>query len=94
MIFTPPEWGRDMMPIPDSLPIYYFLLQRDNRHLYHWTPDSPTLTCAVSDKSYTLQTIATRVDALSRSLSRELGWGPNAGSFWDKVIGIFSFNTV
>ncbi|BCS23694.1 putative NRPS-like protein biosynthetic cluster [Aspergillus puulaauensis] len=94
MIFTPPEWGRAMMPIPDSLPIYDFLLQRDNRHLYNWTADSPTLTCAVSDKSYTLQTIATRVDALSRSLSRELGWGPNAGSPWDKVIGIFSFNTI
>ncbi|KAL6232847.1 hypothetical protein BDW75DRAFT_242605 [Aspergillus navahoensis] len=40
------------------------------------------------------KTIAERVDALARSLGRELAWSPNTGSPWDKVIGIFSFNTL
>ncbi|KAL4928071.1 uncharacterized protein BDV17DRAFT_298800 [Aspergillus undulatus] len=94
MIFTPPTWGREMMPIPDSSPIYDFLVQRDNRHLYNWTEGSQTLACAHSGRSYTLNDIQSRVDALSRSLSHELGWSPNEGSPWDKVIGIFSFNTI
>ncbi|KAL4880710.1 hypothetical protein BJY04DRAFT_207902 [Aspergillus karnatakaensis] len=94
MIFTPPEWGREMMPIPESLPIYEFLLKRDSRQIYNITEGRATLTCAQSDKSYTLETIQERVDALSRSLGHELGWSPNEGSSWDKVIGIFSFNTI
>lgn len=94
MIFTPPEWGREMMPIPESTPIYDFLIQRDCRHLYNWVEDSKTLICGLSGKSYTLKEISARVEALSRSLSRELGWSPNSGSPMDKVIGIFSFNTV
>ncbi|KAL4922592.1 hypothetical protein BDW62DRAFT_215651 [Aspergillus aurantiobrunneus] len=94
MIFTSPAWGRDMMPIPESKPVYDFLVQRDNRHLYTWTDDTATLICALSGRSYTLRTIASRVESLSRSLSHELGWSPNTGSPWDKVIGIFSFNTI
>ncbi|KAL5343854.1 hypothetical protein BJX70DRAFT_351911 [Aspergillus crustosus] len=94
MVFTPPEWGSQMRPIPDSVPIHEFLFKRENRDLYNWKEDTPTLTCAQSGKSYTFKTIQERVDALSRSLSHELGWSPNAGSPWDKVIGIFSFNTI
>lgn len=93
MIFTPPEWGRQMLPIPDSS-IYDFIIKRDNRDLYDWTEEAPALTCAQSGHSYTLKTIASRVDALSRSLSHELGWAPNTGSPEDKVVGILSFNTV
>ncbi|KAJ5220197.1 NRPS-like protein biosynthetic cluster [Penicillium chermesinum] len=94
MILTPPEWGREMMPIPESTPIYDFLMQRDNRHLYNWVEDSKTLICGLSGNSYTLHVIHTRVEALARSLSHELGWAPNSGSPEDKVVGIFSFNTL
>ncbi|KAL4995967.1 hypothetical protein BDV10DRAFT_122716 [Aspergillus recurvatus] len=94
MVFTPPAWGPEMMAIPASSPIHEFLIKRDNRHLYSWSTEKPALVCAVSGQSYTITTIAERVDALARSLGRELGWSPNTGSPWDKVIGIFSFNTL
>lgn len=94
MIFTPPEWGREMLPIPESTPLYDFIIQRDCRHLYNWVEDSKTLICGASEKAYTLQTISARVEALARSMSHELGWLPNSGSAADKVVGIFSFNTV
>ncbi|KAL3430054.1 hypothetical protein BDV09DRAFT_189603 [Aspergillus tetrazonus] len=94
MIFTPPVWGPEMMAIPASRPIHEFLVQRDSRHLYDWSEEKPALVCAVSGQSYTIKTIADRVDALARSLGRELGWSPNTGSPWSKVVGIFSFNTL
>lgn len=94
MIFTPPAWGPEMMAIPASCPIHEFLIQRDSRHLYEWSEEKPALVCAVSGQSYTIKAIADRVDALARSLGRELGWSPNTGSPWSKVVGIFSFNTV
>ncbi|KAL4910502.1 hypothetical protein BDW74DRAFT_184412 [Aspergillus multicolor] len=94
MIFTPPAWGPSMSAIPDSTPIHEFLMQRDNKNLYNWSAEKPALTCAVSGQSYTIQTIAERVEALARALGKELGWTPNEGSPWEKVVGIFSFNTL
>lgn len=35
-----------------------------------------------------------RVDYLARGLAKELGWQPNQGSEWDKVVGVFSVNTL
>ncbi|KAL4812985.1 hypothetical protein BDW67DRAFT_193115 [Aspergillus spinulosporus] len=94
MIFTSPVWGPEIMAIPASCPIHEFLVKRENRHLYDWSEEKPALVCAVSGQSYTIKTIADRVDALARSLGRELGWFPNTGSPWNKVVGIFSFNTL
>jgi hypothetical protein len=35
-----------------------------------------------------------RIDHLARALSEELQFKPNTGSEWDKVVGVFSLNTV
>ena len=35
-----------------------------------------------------------RVDYLARGLAKELGWQPNQGSEWDKVVAVFSVNTL
>lgn len=35
-----------------------------------------------------------RVDYLARGLSKELGFHPNEATEWDKVIAVFSVNTV
>ncbi|KAL6712841.1 hypothetical protein ACLMJK_009553 [Lecanora helva] len=35
-----------------------------------------------------------RVAALAKSLAKSLGWSPDRGSPWDKVVGIFSYNTI
>ena len=51
-------------------------------------------TCGLSGKSYSALEVKERVDLLARGLSKELGFHPNQGSEYEKVIGVFSVNTV
>jgi len=51
-------------------------------------------TCGLSGQTYSTAEVADRVENLARGLSKELGWLPNKGTEWDKVIGIFALNTV
>lgn len=51
-------------------------------------------TCGITGKTYTASEQVQRVEHLARALSKELGWQPNTGAEWDKVMGIFSLNTV
>jgi len=51
-------------------------------------------TCGLSGKTFTAAELADRVEYLARALSKEFGWHPNKGTEFDKVIGIFSLNTV
>ncbi len=48
----------------------------------------------MTGKTYTISEVKDRVDKLARGLSKELGLQPNKGSEWDKVIAVFSVNTV
>jgi ribosome assembly protein SQT1 len=54
----------------------------------------PPFTCGISGKTYSALEVKERIDYLARGLAKELGWRPNAGTEWDKVIGVFSVNTV
>jgi ribosome assembly protein SQT1 len=51
-------------------------------------------TCGLSGRTFTGLEMKERVEALAKALAHELGWKPNVGTEWDKVIGIFSLNTV
>jgi hypothetical protein len=51
-------------------------------------------TCGISGRTFTAVEMASRVEQLARAMSKELGWQPNKGTEWDKVIGIFALNTV
>jgi hypothetical protein len=50
--------------------------------------------CGLTGKSYSTLETKERVDYLARGLAKELGWQPNQGSEWDKVVGVFSVNAV
>ena len=94
MVFTPPDWVPKLpFDPPDSIPVCDFLL--DER--YGRTPlaDSRNpFTCGLTGKTYSMAEVKQRVDYLARGLSKELGWKPNEGGEWDKVIGVFSANAV
>ena len=94
MVFQPPEWVPQLpRDPPDSIPICDFIF--DEQYGRFPLKDSrPFFTCGVSGESYTPLELKKRVDHLARGLSDELGWKPNAGSEWDKVIGVFSANAV
>ena len=51
-------------------------------------------TCGLSGVEYSALEVRDRVEKLARGLSKELGWQPNKGTEWDKVVGVFSLNTV
>jgi acyl-CoA synthetase (AMP-forming)/AMP-acid ligase II len=51
-------------------------------------------TCGLSGKTFTSLEVRERVEHLARGLAKELGFQPNKGSEWDKVIAVFSVNTV
>jgi hypothetical protein len=94
MVFKTPAWVPQISTsVPDSVLVGDFVTKRDH-NLYDWSDEKPTTICALSGGSYNMREIRDRVSSLSQSLSKDLGWLPNQGSPWDKVVGICSFNTV
>lgn len=94
MPFYAPSWvpPLDYDP-PDSITIADFMLDEHyGRHPLGYS--RAPFTCGLSGKEYSSLEVKERVDYLARGLAKELGWHPNKGSEWDKVIGVFSVNTV
>ncbi|KAL9119087.1 MAG: hypothetical protein Q9187_004358 [Circinaria calcarea] len=94
MVFTAPEWVPALPFEPfDSIPLCDFML--DERYGRQPLSESrPPFTCGLTGKEYSALEVRDRVDWLARGLSKELGWQPNVGTEWDKVIGVFSLNTI
>jgi len=94
MVFSPPPWVPEMpFEPPDSIPISEFMLE-DKYCRQPIDKSRPFFTCGISGKAISGAEVKERVDFLARGLAKELGWRPNEGSEWDKVCGVFSFNTV
>lgn len=94
MVFTPPQWVPKLpYDPPDSIPISEFMLNEDYGRCPLDQARAP-FTCGLSGAEYSALKVRDRVEKLARALSKELGWKPNQGSEWDKVIGVFSLNTV
>lgn len=51
-------------------------------------------TCGLNGTSYTHDELFSRSENLAKSLSQNHGWNPATGSSWDKVVCIFSLNSV
>ncbi|KAJ9347561.1 hypothetical protein DTO027B9_9086 [Paecilomyces variotii] len=93
MVFYPPSWTKNVPHIPDDVPICDFMLQDlHGRHPLGYSRDP--FTCGLTKKSYSALDVVDRVDYLSRALAKELGWQPNQGTEWDKVVAVFSVNTI
>jgi acyl-CoA synthetase (AMP-forming)/AMP-acid ligase II len=78
---------------PTSVPLGEFLTNGK----YGRTPfaDSrPPITCGISGLTYTHQQQQDRINLLARALSHELGWAVNTEPGNNKILGIFSFNTI
>lgn len=93
MVFHPPQRAPKLESPPDDVAICDFMLdERYGRYPLGYSKDP--FTCGVTGKSYSALDMADRVDYLARAMANEFGWHPNQGSEWDKVVGIFSVNTV
>ena len=94
MVFTSPKWVPQLpFDPPDSIPICDFMLTENyGRHPLGYS--RPPFTCGLSGAEYSALDVCDRVESLARGLAKELGWHPNEGTEWDKVIGVFTLNTV
>ena len=54
----------------------------------------PPFTCALTGRSYDAFEMKQQVEYLARALTKELGFQPDEGTEWDKVVGCFSLNTI
>ncbi|KAL9062727.1 MAG: hypothetical protein Q9157_008682 [Trypethelium eluteriae] len=78
---------------PDSITIHDFMLDEIwGRHPLGYSRNP--FTCGLSGRTYSALEVKERTDYLARGLAKELGWQPNKGAEWDKVIGVFSVNTI
>ncbi|KAI1869798.1 hypothetical protein JX265_002030 [Neoarthrinium moseri] len=94
MVFYPPSWAPEL-PIdpPDSITIAEFM----RNEKYGRCPLSQSrnpFTCGLTGRTYSATQFFQRSESLAKSLSKRMGWAPNEGTCWDKVVGIFSFNTI
>ncbi|KAE9975678.1 hypothetical protein BLS_002486 [Venturia inaequalis] len=94
MPFSPPSWVPELTSdIPDSIPISEFMLE-ENHGRYPLGYSHAPFICGMTGKSYSALEVRERVDYLARGLAKEMGWSPNKGSEWDKVVACFSVNTL
>ncbi|KAK0703504.1 hypothetical protein B0T26DRAFT_657750 [Lasiosphaeria miniovina] len=94
MVFYPPAWVPKLpFDPPDSITIGDFMRSEETgRHPI--AKSRNPFTCGITGKTYTTAESFERVNLLAKALSKTMGWEPNADSPWDKVIGVFSFNTI
>ncbi|EEH46636.1 uncharacterized protein PADG_02734 [Paracoccidioides brasiliensis Pb18] len=95
MVFKAPSWapGLTSGSIPDSIPICDFIFNEKYGRPSLESSRSP-FVWAVSEEGYSAVQVRQRVDYLARSFALEFAWHPNRGSEWEKIIGVFSLNTV
>ncbi len=78
---------------PDSITIGEFM--RSEIHGRHPIAKSRNpFTCGLTGKTYSVTESHRRSDLIAKALSKIMGWEPNVDLAWDKVIAVFSFNTV
>ncbi|MCJ1410849.1 hypothetical protein MMC19_004935 [Ptychographa xylographoides] len=94
MVFTSPSWTPKLaFDPPDSIPIHKFMF--DEQHGRFPIGDSkPPFTCGLTGKEYSATQVVQRINNLAKGLSKELGWLPNSQSEWEKVVGVFTVNTI
>jgi len=94
MPFVPPSWVPQLpFDPPDSISIADFMLDEIyGRHPLGYA-NNP-FTCGLTGKTYTSLEVKERVDFLARGLAKDLDFKPNKGNEWDKVVAVFSVNTL
>lgn len=95
MVFYPPSWAPKLaQDAPDSIPIHEYMLNESYGRQPLNKSRNP-FTCGLTGRTYSTAQVHQRCDHLARALGKRTGWAPNDGlTSWDKVVAIFSINTV
>ncbi|ROT34665.1 AMP-binding enzyme [Sodiomyces alkalinus F11] len=94
MVFTSPSWVPSL-PIdpPDTVSLDEFMTT-EKYGRYSLVKSKNPFTCGLSGKTYTATEAKTRVEFLARALAKRLEFAPNEGTEWDKVVALYSLNTI
>ncbi|EFX02406.1 phenylacetyl-ligase [Grosmannia clavigera kw1407] len=94
MVFHPPAWV-PQLPIdpPDSVTIEQFMTSEKFGRSPLVESRNP-FTCGLTGKTRSWVDLVRRADFLARALGKRLGWQPNQGTPWDKVVAVFSLNSI
>ncbi|KAH7358503.1 luciferin 4-monooxygenase [Plectosphaerella cucumerina] len=94
MVFTSPSWVPPMpIEIPDSVSLDEFMLTEKHGRVPFAQSKNPFI-CGLTGKTYTIDEIRQRVTHLARAIAKRLDFAPNEGTEWDKVVALFSLNTI
>ncbi|RYP11303.1 hypothetical protein DL764_000121 [Monosporascus ibericus] len=94
MVFTPPAWVPTLpFDPPDSIALHEFWGNERYGRVSFEKSRNP-FTCGLTGKTYTNAEMALRFELLARALAARLGWHPKRETPWDKVVGVFSFNSI
>ncbi|MCJ1474053.1 hypothetical protein MMC13_002711 [Lambiella insularis] len=94
MVFTSPSWVPKLpFDPPDTVSIHDFMFDEEHGR-YPIQKSKPPFTCGLTGQEYSAVEVRERVKNLAQGLSKEFNWQPNSGSEWDKVIGVFTVNTI
>jgi hypothetical protein len=78
---------------PDSITIWEFM--NDEKYgRYRFDDSRNPYTCGLTGKTFTAKEVRRRTDHLARAIAKRLGFSPNEGTPWDKVVAVYAFNTV
>ncbi|CAH0051033.1 unnamed protein product [Clonostachys solani] len=94
MVFSSPSWVPSL-PIdpPDSIPISEFM-QNEAYGRFPISKSRDPFTCGITHRTYSTSEFFQRAEYLARAFAKHLQWQPNEGAPWEKVVAIFSFNTI
>jgi hypothetical protein len=85
-----PDWA---LEVPNNCPLEEFLFNETyGRHKI--TQSRNPLTCGVTGRTFSTSELRRRVDLLARGIGQSLGWQPNKGTQWQKVVCVYSESSV
>ncbi|KAL1877563.1 hypothetical protein VTK73DRAFT_8552 [Phialemonium thermophilum] len=94
MVFLPPP---SVPPLPYDPPDTVTIAEFMSNDRYGRFPISRSrnpFTCGITGRTFSTSESHQRTDLIARALSKITGWQPNQDTCWDKVIGVYSFNTI
>ncbi|RSL76316.1 hypothetical protein CEP51_010077 [Fusarium floridanum] len=93
MVFHPPPWVPPLPEIPDSITVDEFINSEAHGRKSFAASKSP-YTCGVTGQARSAAETAERVEYLARALAKNTDLHPLEGTEWDRVVAIYSLNTV
>ncbi|KAF4998921.1 hypothetical protein FGRMN_2852 [Fusarium graminum] len=94
MVFTTPGWVPKLsIDPPDSIPIAEFM-KNEVYGRFTISKSRDPFTCGITGRSYSAPELFQRAESFGKALAESMQWKPNEGTPWDKVLAIFSLNTI